>query len=64
MVEAERTTLQDLEAKSLTLISVYIHRHDSQRKLSCVLHLKTLSDGKKRLVGAQTYGRQAATVSC
>lgn len=51
-------TLQHLKAKSLTLISIYIHRHDGQRKLSGILHLKALSDGKKRLIAAQTCKTQ------
>lgn len=54
MIEAEGATLQHLKAKPLTLISIYIHRHDCQRKLSCILHLETLSDGEKWLVGTQT----------
>lgn len=51
---AEGTTLQHLKAKPLTLVTIYVHGHDSQRKLSCILHLKTLSNGKQRLTGAQT----------
>ena len=55
VVEAEGATLQHLEAKALTLVSIDIHEHDRQGKLSCILHLETLSDGEQRLVGAQTW---------
>lgn len=54
MVEAERVTLQHLKAKALTLVSIYVHRHDSEGQLSGILHFETLSDGKKGLIVAQT----------
>lgn len=57
MVQAEGSTLQHLKAKALTLVSVNIHRHDCEGKLSCILHPEALSDGEKRLVGAQTCER-------
>lgn len=55
LLKAEGTALQHLEAKPLTLIAINIHGHDSQRKLSCVLHLETLSDSKERFAAAQTW---------
>lgn len=55
MVKAERVTLQHLEAEPLTLISIYVHQHYCQRQLSCIFHLEAFPDGKKRLVGAQTW---------
>lgn len=64
MVEVEGAALQHLKAKPLTFVSIYIHGHDRQRKLSSVLHLETLSDGKQRLVGAQAWERQAVTFVC
>lgn len=54
VVQAERAALQHLKAEALTLVSIYVHRHDCQRQLSCIFHLETFSDCKKRLVGAQT----------
>lgn len=54
MVEAEGTTLQHLKTKTLTLVTIYIHRHDRQWKLSSILHFKTLSDGKQGFIGAKT----------
>lgn len=60
VVEAEGATLQHLKAKSLTLISINIHRHDCQRKLSGILHLETLPDSEERFVGAQTCEWQTA----
>lgn len=52
LLKAEGRTLQHLEAKPLTLVTINVHGNDGQRKLSCVLHLETLSDGKKGLAAA------------
>lgn len=59
VLKTEGTTLKHLEAVALTRVTINVHRHDCQRKLSCILHLKTLPDGKQRLSGAQTCERQA-----
>lgn len=56
MFQTEGATLQHLESKSLTRVSIYIHGHNSQRKLSCILHLETLSNGEEWLIGAQAWG--------
>lgn len=58
VIKAEGMTLQHLEAKSLTLVTIYIHWHDRQGKLAGILHLEALSDGKKGLIAAQTCKRQ------
>lgn len=63
MFQAEGATLQHLKTKALTLVSVDVHGHDCQRKLSRVLHLKTLSNGEQRLVGAEACEGQSASVS-
>lgn len=55
VLEAEGVTLQHLEAKALTLVSIYTHRCDSNGQLARILHLEALVDGEEGLVGAQTY---------
>lgn len=50
--QTKGATLQHLKPKTLTLISIYVHGHDRQRKLSHILHLEALSNGKQRLIGA------------
>lgn len=63
MFQTEGATLQHLKSKSLTRVSIYIHGHNSQRKLSCILHLETLSNGKEWLIGAQACGRSSHSQS-
>lgn len=60
MFQTKGATLQHLKSKSLTSVSVYVHGHDGQRKLSCILHLETLSYGEEWLIGAQACEEQAA----
>lgn len=63
MFQTKGATLQHLKSKSLTSVSIYVHGHDGQRKLSCILHLETLSNGEEWLIGAQACEEQAAKVS-
>lgn len=45
----EGPALQHLKPEALASIAVNVHGHDGERKLTCVLHFKTLLDGKQRL---------------
>lgn len=64
VLKAKGMTLKHLEAIPLAGVTINIHGHDCQRKLSGVLHLKTLPDCKERLSGAQACGRKKTPLIC